>query len=199
MRVQISLIALSAVCLLASCATQYQPASFLGGYSDHRLDDNTVQVSFRGNGYTAPETVHAYLLRRCAEITVQSGYNYFVLVDAEEPNEGNTNLYGAKLNNKFRGTTTIKMFKGNKPESDVHAYDAAAVIRNIPVEEGEAAAAAPPPVAASTSQAVLSPPATRVAGSTSGVANANAATTAATVSVVNPNAPTNQPPSLEHW
>jgi len=156
MRVQISLIALSAACLLASCATAYQPLSFAGGYSDQRLDDNTVQVSFRGNGFTAPETVHSYLLRRCAEVTLQNGYNYFVLVDTEQPNEGNTNIYGGKVNNKFRGSTTIKMFKGNKPETDVHAYYAAAILKNIPVEKGESEAALPP-VAASASRAAAAP------------------------------------------
>jgi hypothetical protein len=196
MKVQISLIALSAACLLASCATAYQPVGFMGGYSDQKLDDNTVQVSFRGNGFTAPETVHSCLVRRCAEVTLQNGYNYFVLVDAEEPDEGNTNIYGAKVNNKFRANTTIKMFRGNKPEGNVHAYDAAAVIRNIPVEEGEAVEAAPPPVAASTSQAPPSAPTTvaeRRAGSV------NAASSAVSLPVVNPNAPTNQPPSFEHW
>jgi hypothetical protein len=204
MRVQVALIALSASCLLTNCATSYQPLSFTGGYSDQRLDSNTAQVSFRGNGYTAPETVHSYLLRRCAEVTLQNGYNYFVLVDAEEPNEGNTNIYGAKVNNKFRDTTTIKMFKGNKPEADVHAYDAASVIQSIPVEEGESAAAAPF-VAPSTNQQVVPPSAMGIAEPTSNVANANAAVSPSTASqpavspntVVNPNGPTNQPPSFE--
>lgn len=156
MRVHVALIALLGACWLTSCSTSYQPLGFTGGYSDQRLDNNTAQVSFRGNGFTAPETVHSYLLRRCAEVTLQNGYNYFVLVDAEEPNEGNTNIYGAKVNNKFRDTTTIKMFMGNKPVADVHAYDAASVIQSIPVEEGESAAAAPP-VAASTNRQAAPP------------------------------------------
>lgn len=192
MRVQIRLIALSAACLLMSCATAYQPVGFTGGYSDQRLDDNTAQVSFRGNGFTAPETVHSYLLRRCAEITLQNGYNYFVLVDTEQPNEGNSNIYGAKVNNKFRGSTTIKMFRGNKPEADVHAYDAAAVLRNIPVE-GEVAAAMPP-VAAGTRHSGGPSPTTGMAEPTSSVANANAKSSpAARLPVVNPNAPTTHP------
>jgi hypothetical protein len=198
MRVQVTLIALLAAGWLTSCATSYQPLGFTGGYSDQRLDNNTAQVSFRGNGFTAPETVHSYLLRRCAEVTLQSGYTYFVLVDAEEPNEGNTNIYGAKVNNKFRDTTTIKMFRGNKPEADVHAYDAASVVQNIPVEEGESAAALPP-VATISSEAAPSPT-TGAVEPTNNVANANAGSPSVPrASIANPNAPTNQPPSFEHF
>jgi len=180
MRVQTTLIALSAAYLLTSCATAYQPDGFTGGYSDQRLDDNTVQVSFRGNRFNTPETLHSYLLRRCADVTVQDGYDYFVLVHSEEPNQGNANIYGAKADDEFRASATIKMFKGNKPESDVHSYDAAAVIRSIPVEEGETAEALPPPPVS--------------------VANANAvSSSAARIPVVNPNALTNQPPPFEHF
>jgi hypothetical protein len=204
MRVQVALMALSAACWLTSCATSYQPLSFTGGYSDQRLDNNTAQVSFRGNAYTAPETVHSYLLRRCAEVTLQNGYNYFVLIDAEEPNEGNTNIYGAKVNNKFRDTTTIKMFKGNKPDADVHAYDAGSVLQSIPVENGESAKAVLPPVAASTSLA-SPPPTARIAEPTSPVANAASATSSSTAAqpvvnpntIVNPNVPTNKSPPFD--
>jgi hypothetical protein len=194
MKMYTCLIALSAACLFISCATTYQPVGFTGGYSDQRLDDNTVQISFRGNGFTAPETVHSYLLRRCAEITLQDGYNYFVLVDAEEPNEGSTNVYGAKLNSKFRATTTIKMFRGKKPEADVHAYDAASVVRNIPVSGDEGVASS---VAANEPQVIAPPTLTATQPSstvTSAVSQSNTR-----LPVANPNALTNQPTSFDHW
>jgi hypothetical protein len=124
------LLCLVAFGLAGSCATAYQPHSFTGGYSDQKIDDNTAEVSFRGNGFTAPETVHVYLLRRCAEVTKQNGYDYFVLVDNQQPNEGDTNAFGAHLNNKYRSVTTIKMFKGSKPASEMNAYDAEQVLRN---------------------------------------------------------------------
>lgn len=195
MRVHTTLIALSLACVLTSCATAYQPDGIAGGYSDQRLDNNTAQVSFRGNRFNSSETLHSYLLRRCAEVTLHNGYNYFVLVGGE----GNPGS-GAKVNDEFSASTTIKMFKGNKPESDIHAYDAADVIRRIPVEEGEIAEALPPPpVSISSSQAASSPVA-GVGESTSNAANATTvASSAARIPVVNPNALTNQPPPFEHF
>jgi hypothetical protein len=76
MRMRISLMALSAAaCLLAGCATAYQPNGVSGGYTDQVRSSNTAQVSFRGNGLTPPETVHSYILRRCAEVTLEDGYS----------------------------------------------------------------------------------------------------------------------------
>jgi hypothetical protein len=167
MRIGIKLVALSAVCLLSSCATAYQPDGVSGGYSDQRMNGDTVQVSFRGNLFSTPEALHTYLLRRCADVTLQNGYNYFVLVSNEPPNEQKADVFGGKMD-----SATIKMFKGDLPASAVHAYDAAAVVRSTPVELGEVAESLPPPSAASMTVAGRTP--------------------------VNPNAPTNQPPSFEN-
>src|SRR5579862_8956 len=137
MRMRIKLVALSAVCLLAGCATAYQPDGISGGYSDKRLSDNTAQVSFRGNLLNTPATLHSYLLRRCAEVTRQNGYDYFVLAGSGARNEGTTYIQDVKDDYTFTASATIEMFKGIKPAADANAYDAAAVIRSIPVEEGE--------------------------------------------------------------
>ncbi len=71
---------LSLAILLYGCATPYKPYGLGGDYKDIQLDSNTFTVSFRGNGLTSKETVEAYLLYRCAEITVNHGYDYFVVV-----------------------------------------------------------------------------------------------------------------------
>jgi hypothetical protein len=73
--------------LLAGCTgpTPYQPATGYGfnrtGYSDQRIEDNRYMVSFAGNSLTSRETVERYLLFRAAELTVQQGYDSFILVD----------------------------------------------------------------------------------------------------------------------
>jgi hypothetical protein len=185
MRVRIKLAALSAVCLLSSCATAYQPDGVSGGYADRRLNDNTEQVSFRGNRFNSPEMLQSYLLRRCADVTLQNGYNYFVLVT---PIESSANVAGGKVDDLYSASTTIKMVKGNNPGSEAHAYDAAAVIRRIPVNEGEAAEALPNPS--------LSEGADRA--TTSKSASANVAS-AARIPVANPNDLTNDPPPFEHF
>ena len=141
MRMGIKLVALSVVCLLSSCTTAYQPDGLGGGYTDRRLSDNTAQVSFRGNRFSTPETLHAYLLRRCADVTLQNGYNYFVLVNNEPPNERNSDMFGSQVD-----SATIQMYKDNRPAS---AYDAVAIAGSFPEESGETGQV-PPPASVST-------------------------------------------------
>ena len=84
------LTALAAASLtLAGCqtATTYHPATGHGfnreGFSDQRIEGNRFQVSFSGNSVTARDTVERYLLYRAAELTVQNGFDNFVLVDRD--------------------------------------------------------------------------------------------------------------------
>ena len=66
--------------LLNACATTYQPVAFTGGYSHVQIDGNTFRVSFRGNAYTSRDRVETYLMYRCAELTAETGHDYFVIV-----------------------------------------------------------------------------------------------------------------------
>jgi len=74
---------------LAACATPtpYQPnvkgQSASGGYSEVRLEPNRYRVNFAGNSLTGRETVEGYLLFRAAELTVESGYDWFSIVDRD--------------------------------------------------------------------------------------------------------------------
>ena len=86
--------ALAAGLLLASgCATStpYQPLSassaVSGGYTDRRLGENRFSVTFAGNTLTSRERVETYLLFRAAELTVEQGYDWFVVVDHEMDHE----------------------------------------------------------------------------------------------------------------
>lgn len=74
-----STIIISLILALIACSTPYQPKSILGGYTDTRLDSNTVRVSFYGNGYTNREGVENKMLYRCAEVTLQDSYDYFII------------------------------------------------------------------------------------------------------------------------
>lgn len=71
---------------LSSCmtATPYQPAtasSSRTGYSDQQIESNRFQVSFAGNSLTTRETVERYLLFRAAELTLQRGFDHFILIE----------------------------------------------------------------------------------------------------------------------
>lgn len=79
------LMLLGAVLFLTACATAtpYGPASSSGGYgfSDQRIEENRFRITFRGNSSTSRETVENALLYRAAELTVEQGYDYFIVVE----------------------------------------------------------------------------------------------------------------------
>lgn len=77
--------AASGALLLGACVseTTYRPATGQGfnrtGFSDRQVDQNRFLVSFAGNSSTSRDTVERYLLFRAAEITLQSGNDYFIM------------------------------------------------------------------------------------------------------------------------
>jgi hypothetical protein len=71
---------------LAACATStpYQPADRGGyGFSDQRIEETKYRITFRGNSSTSRETVENSLLYRAAELTVEKGYDYFVVIESD--------------------------------------------------------------------------------------------------------------------
>jgi hypothetical protein len=87
------LVALSALAL-AACATttpyQAAPAGGGYGYSERRVEDNRYTITFNGNSLTERATVENYLLYRAAELTLQQGFDYFVV--SQRATEGNSRL-----------------------------------------------------------------------------------------------------------
>lgn len=73
----------AALLALASCATAYQPRSLTGGYQERQLSEARWYVEFFGNGHTKRDTVFGFWLNRCAELTVEKGYDYFVFISKE--------------------------------------------------------------------------------------------------------------------
>ncbi|MDF2691175.1 MAG: hypothetical protein K0S29_1030, partial [Gammaproteobacteria bacterium] len=53
--------------------------NYNGGYSDLQLNQITYTVTAQGNSYTSADRVNAILLRRCAELTLNNGYKYFLI------------------------------------------------------------------------------------------------------------------------
>ena len=87
-------IALAAiVATTGGCATStpYQPLSATspaaGGYSDQQLGEGRFRVTFAGNMLTTRERVESYLLFRAAELTLEQGHDWFVVVDHEMDHE----------------------------------------------------------------------------------------------------------------
>jgi hypothetical protein len=87
-------VALAGSVALSGCmtATPYQPATTAsaGGYSDQQIESDRFQVSFRGNSLTARETVERYLLFRAAELSLQRGFDHFILVSKDTETKTDT-------------------------------------------------------------------------------------------------------------
>lgn len=80
------LLAVAAALGLAACATStpYQPADKSGyGFSEQRIEETKYRITFRGNSSTSREAVENGILYRAAELTVQSGYDYFVVLESD--------------------------------------------------------------------------------------------------------------------
>ncbi|HWD28152.1 MAG TPA: hypothetical protein VG387_13360 [Rhizomicrobium sp.] len=77
MKIRHALLGAFAALALGACVTPYAPEGITGGYSETQVDDTTWQVTFAGNGNTTPETVQTFWLYRCAELTLDKGYDGF--------------------------------------------------------------------------------------------------------------------------
>jgi len=68
----------------AGCATSYQAKGLFGGYSETQLGEDLFQVIFVGNGHTSEDRATDFGLLRSAELTLQYGYRFFVLLDSDK-------------------------------------------------------------------------------------------------------------------
>ena len=152
--------ALVAAIALSACSgpTKYAPASDGGdGYAERQIEPNRYRVQFRGNSVTDRETVETYLLYRAAEITLDSGHDYFRVVDQQVTpetsyydNRPGVGVHGSRGSSRgwglgvgvslgtvlqpstsFDAVLNILVFKGQKPDGDEDAYDAREVIRLV--------------------------------------------------------------------
>ncbi len=147
---------------IQGCATAYKRTGFTGGYSETRLDENVFKVSFRGNGYTGRERVSDFTLLRSAELALENGYKYFVIIDANSYTSNSTyttpttshiagsaygygnSVYGSATTTTTGGQTyniskpsssnTIVCFK-EKPNSGF-SYNAEFIYKNISQKYG---------------------------------------------------------------
>lgn len=71
-----------ALILLSGCATPYQETGSTGGFTDKQISRNEFVVAFSGNGYTSGQRAADLCLLRCAEVTLENGFHYFILTAA---------------------------------------------------------------------------------------------------------------------
>lgn len=148
------------VLALTGCAvpTPYQPADGGFGYTTQQIEDSRFRVAFAGNSVTPREQVQNFLLYRAAEVTLETGHDWFRVVDQDL--ERSTHYTGTvdpwydpfwldrrdrRFWRPFPGPSTvtaypidrytafadIMVFEGAKPADDVNAYDARDVLRRL--------------------------------------------------------------------
>ena len=155
------LLAVPLLLLLGACAmeTPYQAAEGRYGYSEQQIEENRYRVIFEGNPSTPRETVQNYLLYRSAELTVQNGFDYFIITDQDT--ERDTRYYSSgyiddfgyysRLRNRpsrrfyrpsyysanaypvseYSSLADIVMAEGEKPADEPDAYDALDVLQQL--------------------------------------------------------------------
>jgi hypothetical protein len=142
------LLAATAAGLAAACAsvssTPYQPAGLSDpfGYAEEQIEHNKMRVTFNGNERTDVTTVKKYVLYRAAEVTLKSGYDFFILADRGVTTDS-TFQSKRGLGPRFGGgaefeekashevMVDIAMFRGFKPPVLPNAYDAREIQRNL--------------------------------------------------------------------
>jgi hypothetical protein len=132
--------------LLAGCATPYQKYKIFagGGFQDKELEPRVYQVSFAHNGGTSWERYNAYMLYRCAEITIEHNCDFFAVIsgrmkhgqpqsieDAVTYLTTGTNSTPSHSIRGFAGPLIIRIFEGEKPPDYPEAVNAKEVIEQL--------------------------------------------------------------------
>ena len=89
--------------LLTACATPtpYQAAGDNGwGFQESQIETNRFRVSFSGNSLTDRETVETYILYRAAELTLERGYDHFIMV--QRATDEDSRVVGNRIDPFFR-------------------------------------------------------------------------------------------------
>ncbi|MGH8445935.1 MAG: CC0125/CC1285 family lipoprotein [Solimonas sp.] len=148
---------LAAAALLAGCAsvTPYQPSQKGFGYSEQMIEANRYRVIFAGSSATPRQTVENYLLYHAAEITLNSGNDYFVVASSgTSAKDGSGPTLGLGIGGfgfgghsgvglgvgtetptskgaEYTAQAEILVYKGKKPADDPKAFDAREVKTNL--------------------------------------------------------------------
>ena len=146
---------LAALVACSIAPTPYQPEGDDGGYTDQQLESDRYRVKFIGNSQTPRETVEDFALYRAAELTLQTGNDYFEVVAKDvEPVVGasrgvspgigigigsggnvgfgvSTVYGGGGASYSYAAYLDILVHEGDPPEENHEAYGALDVIQRL--------------------------------------------------------------------
>lgn len=104
------------IALMIGCATGYNKCGFLGGYEDRVVEEDVFEVSFAGNGFVESKKAEDLALLRCALLTLEHKYKYFVVLDRLSQKQF--------FNTKPVATILIQCFEERPEAQDKEVYEA---------------------------------------------------------------------------
>ncbi len=112
---------LSLFILLSSCVANNKYQSFNGdvGYVSERSDRNVYTVTYTGTRSTKTEKINDFALLRCAELTLEKGFKYFVITEATNNRADIANANSVNLGEMLGRGTRIGAPGGNRFNTDV--------------------------------------------------------------------------------
>jgi hypothetical protein len=139
--------------LLCACATPYQNGGFRGGFSETQTAPDGFLVTFRGNAFASEERALDFLLLRSAQLTVDHGFNYFVIIGTASGSSTSVVSTPSVTTSTFSGNTINSVtypgatFVAHKPRVSAaikcftvnprgNAYDATFLLHSIETKYG---------------------------------------------------------------
>jgi hypothetical protein len=139
----------------AACTPPYQARSIWGvGYTDAAIDSSTMQVTYYGGNGTSRELIERYAIYRCAEVTVERGFDWFLLVSSSGEVGSSTQVKSSTSSSPAMGGTSttsktevstskggyiisrmIRMYHGARPADQPNAFTAREVLATMNVEK----------------------------------------------------------------
>jgi CO dehydrogenase/acetyl-CoA synthase beta subunit len=111
------------ILFISACATgNYTPLAGAEKDEVQQLKENVYRVEYRVSSFTSQEQLDTYLRRRCAELTLREGYDFFHLAQRADV-----------LTLSRRTSITVTMYKGSKPPAVGDLYDAKEVLAQPPM------------------------------------------------------------------
>jgi hypothetical protein len=116
--VSLQVFLLSFLILMQACATtRYDPLAELQGEGIEQINDRSFRVEYRVSPFTSQEVLDDFLRRRCAEVTLREGYEYFAMLERLDV-----------LMFQRYASVTLRLYKGQEVMNRTWLYDARDVI-----------------------------------------------------------------------
>jgi hypothetical protein len=107
---------------LVDCATgRYTPLAEGDKEEVQQLKENVYRVEYKVSSFTSQDQLDVFLRRRCAELAIREGFDYFHLAQRADV-----------LALTRRTSMTVTMYKGKKPADAPDLFDARDVLAESP-------------------------------------------------------------------